>query len=255
MLSIDLNCDLGESFGRYTLGMDKEILQYISSANIACGWHAGDPLAMDQTIKRAKKNNVNIGAHPGFLDKLGFGRRAIDISPIELKAYVKYQLGALLAFAKAHQTTIQHLKPHGAMYNMAAKDLTLATAIAEAIKEVDEKIILLGRSNSMLTLAGEKANLNVAHEVFADRAYEKDGSLVSRTKKGALIHDPKHVIQRVLTMVTHHKVKSVTGEWIDITADSICVHGDTKEALQFVQEIRKHLLRENIAIIPLSQKI
>lgn len=252
MYKVDLNSDLGESFGIYTLGKDREILEWITSVNIACGWHAGDPIVMNETVKKAKENGVNIGAHPGFLDKMGFGRRELKITPEELKNYVKYQLGALTAIAKIYNKKIQHVKPHGAMYNMATKNKKLAIAIAEAIYEVDQEIILLGLSNSELTRAGKKVGLKVAHEVFADRAYEEDGTLVSRSKEGAVIHDVSIVADRIITMIKEKKVKTIHGEWIDIKADSICVHGDTKEALEFIKEIRKKLNGHDIKIVPLS---
>jgi UPF0271 protein len=253
MYKVDLNSDLGESFGNYTLGKDEEILKYITSANIACGWHAGDPIVMDETITIAKENTVGIGAHPGFLDKMGFGRREMNITPKALKNYIKYQLGALTAIAQAHNQKIQHVKPHGAMYNMAAKDETLATAVAEAVAEVNSEIILLGLANSELTKAGERAGLKVAHEVFADRAYEQDGTLVSRAKEGAVIHDVDTVADRILTMIKKQKVKTLDGQWIDIKADSICVHGDTKEALAFVRDIKNKLEADGIQIVSLAE--
>jgi UPF0271 protein len=253
MYKVDLNSDLGESFGNYTLGKDEDILKYITSANIACGWHAGDPIVMDKTVTIAKENTVGIGAHPGFLDKMGFGRREMDITPNALKNYIQYQLGALTAIAQAHDQKIQHVKPHGAMYNMAAKDATLAMAIAEAVYAVDPKIILLGLANSELTKAGEKVGLTVAHEVFADRAYEQDGTLVSRAKKGAVIHDVEIVAERILTMIKEQKVQTIDGQWIDIQADSICVHGDTTEALAFVRDIKNKLTAEGIQIVSLRE--
>ncbi len=253
MYKVDLNSDLGESFGNYTLGKDEEILKYITSANIACGWHAGDPLVMDKTIEMAKENNVEVGAHPGFLDKMGFGRREINITPLELKNYIKYQIGALTAIAKGHEKRIQHVKVHGAMYNMAAKDKVLAEAVAAAVYEVDPELILLGLANSELIKAGEALGLKVAHEVFADRAYETDGTLVSRAKKGAVIHDKAIVADRILTMIKENKVKSIEGQWIHIQADSICVHGDTKEALDFVKDIKEKLELNGIQIVSLSK--
>ena len=250
---MDLNSDLGESFGNYTLGKDAEILRYITSANIACGWHAGDPLVMNETLRLANENDVKVGAHPGFLDKMGFGRREINITPLELKNYIKYQIGALTAIAKGHNKKIQHVKPHGAMYNMAAKDQTLAKAVAEGIYEVDSELILLGLANSELTKAGAALGLKVAHEVFADRAYEIDGTLVARSKKGAVIHDRTIVVKRILTMIKDNKVQAINGKWIDIKADSICVHGDTKEALEFVKDIRDSLAVNGIEIVSLQE--
>ena len=189
MYKVDLNSDLGESFGRYTLGMDADILQLVSSANVACGYHASDPLVMNKTIAMAKETGVRVGAHPGFPDLMGFGRRNMDVSPAEAKAYTLYQLGALDAFCKAHGVKMQHVKPHGAMYNMAGKDYALSKAICEAIYEYDKDLIVMALSGGELVHAAEDMGLKVAREVFADRAYEEDGSLVNRRKEGAMITD------------------------------------------------------------------
>lgn len=178
-MKIDLNCDLGESFGNYKIGMDEEVIKYISSANIACGFHASDPFVMAKTVSLAKENGVSIGAHPGYPDLVGFGRRNMNVAPQEVKAMVQYQIGALNAFCKATGIKMNHVKPHGAMYNMAAKDEKLALAIAEGIAEVDDSLILLGLSGSQLLKAANYVGLNCANEVFADRAYEEDGSLVA----------------------------------------------------------------------------
>ena len=195
-MKIDLNCDLGESFGNYKIGMDEEVIKYISSANIACGFHASDPLVMVKTVSLAKENGVSIGAHPGYPDLVGFGRRNMNVAPEELKAMVQYQIGALNAFCKSAGIKMNHVKPHGAMYNMAAKDEKLALAIAEGIAEVDYSLILLGLSGSQLLTAAATVGLKCANEVFADRAYEEDGSLVARTKAGAVITDEEEVIER-----------------------------------------------------------
>ncbi|MGM9533637.1 MAG: LamB/YcsF family protein [Intestinibacter sp.] len=253
MLKVDLNCDLGESFGRYKLGLDEEIIPLISSANVACGFHASDPVVMQKTIKMAKKSDIQVGAHPGFLDLMGFGRRNMDISTEEAKAYVKYQLGALYAFCKGENMEIQHVKPHGALYNMAGKNYDLAKAICEAIYEFDKNIILLGLSGSQLIKAGEDTGLRVAREVFADRAYEDDGSLRARSKEGAVITDENIAIDRVVKMVKENKVTSYSGKEIEIYADSICVHGDGVKALEFVKKIRERLISEGIEILPLKE--
>ena len=247
-MKIDLNCDLGESFGVYKIGMDEEVLKYTSSANVACGWHAGDSVVMGKTVEMAKKNNVAVGAHPGFPDLVGFGRRTLNVSPKELKSYVKYQVGALLAFTKAEGIKMQHVKPHGAMYNMAAKDYDLALAIAEGIKEVDESLILMGLANSEMIKAGKDIGLKVANEVFADRAYNDDGTLVSRALEGAVIHDKDLAIKRVIRMVKEGKVESINGKDIDLVPQSICIHGDNPEALEFAKNIREALLKEGIEI-------
>lgn len=255
MLTVDLNSDLGEGFGNYKIGLDEEVIKHVTSVNVACGWHAGDPLVMEKTIKTAKKNKVEVGAHPGFPDLMGFGRRNLLVSPSEMKAYIKYQLGALMAFAKGEGKKIQHVKPHGAMYNMAAKDSKLAIAIAEAIYEVDKDIILLGLANSELIKAGEKVGLKVANEVFADRAYNADGTLVSRAKEGAVIHDADIAISRVIRMIKEGKVTAITGEDIEINAQSICVHGDNPEAVEFVKRIKAKLQEEGIEVTSISNFI
>lgn len=248
MYRVDLNSDLGESFGNYKLGMDEEILKYVSSANVACGWHAGDPLVMEETVALAKRYGVAVGAHPGFPDLMGFGRRNMAVTPAEAKAYIKYQLGALYAFCKSHDVKIQHVKPHGALYNMAAVDEKLAAAMCEAVYEVDKDIIFMGLAGSKMITAAKETGLKVASEVFADRAYNDDGTLVSRKLEGAVIKDKSLAIKRVVRMVKEGKVESIGGKDIDIKADSICVHGDNPKALEFVEHIRETLIREGVEI-------
>jgi len=245
---VDLNSDMGESYGAYTMGMDSEVLKHVTSANIACGWHAGDPVVMEQTIKTAVKEGVSPGAHPGFPDLMGFGRREMKVTPAEAKAYVIYQIGALEAFARAAGVSLRHVKAHGALYNMAARDEKLAMAIAEAVKATNPELILMGLANSCLTKAGQQIGLKVAHEVFADRAYNADGTLVARSHPGAMIEEADLAIRRVVRMVKEGKVEAITGEDISIQADSICVHGDSPKALEFVQKIRKALEEEGIII-------
>ncbi|MDR1734258.1 MAG: 5-oxoprolinase subunit PxpA [Oscillospiraceae bacterium] len=251
-MHIDLNCDLGESFGTYTLGLDAEVIPYISSANIACGFHAGDALVMEQTVGLCAKAGVSVGAHPGYPDLQGFGRRNLAASPAEVRSYVTYQVGALAAFCKAAGTQLRHVKPHGAMYNMAGKDPLLAAAIAEAVASVDEKLILLALSGSAMIEAAKAIGLPYASEVFADRAYEEDGSLVARTKAGAMITDEALAIRRVIGMVKNGTVEAVTGKVIPLSPDSVCVHGDGPKALAFVKEIRAALTAEGIDIEPMA---
>jgi len=251
MLKIDLNSDLGESFGVYRVGQDDQILRYVTSANIACGWHAGDPMVLDRTVALAKASGVAIGAHPGYPDLLGFGRRNLTVTPGELRNYVLYQLGAFSAFARAHGMEMQHLKTHGAMYNMAGKDISLALAICGAVKSFDSSIILMGLSGSKLIEAADETGLRYASEVFADRAYEDDGSLVSRTKKGAMIRDESLVLERVVGMIKTGRVLSINGREVPVRADSICVHGDGEEALNFVIRIRERMRMEGIEVCPL----
>ena len=252
MYKVDVNSDLGESFGRYTLGMDADILPLVSSANVACGYHALDPLVMNKTIAMAKEAGVRVGAHPGFPDLMGFGRRNMDVSPAEAKAYTLYQLGALDAFCKAHGVKMQHVKPHGAMYNMAGKDYALSKAICEAIYEYDKDLIVMALSGGELVHAAEDMGLKVAREVFADRGYEEDGSLVNRRKEGAMITDENEAIARVVRMIKEQKVTAITGKDIPIKADSVCVHGDGVKALAFVKKIRETLTAEGIEIVPLE---
>lgn len=255
MYKIDLNSDLGESFGSYTIGMDEEIIKHVSSVNVACGFHAGDPVVMEKTVATAVKYGAAVGAHPGFLDLIGFGRRNMNISPLEAKAYVKYQLGALMAFTTALGTTIQHVKPHGALYNMAGVDYKLAKAIADAVYEVDKNIILLAPSGSQMIKAGLDTGLTVASEVFADRGYTDSGALVPRSDPGAFIHDESEAIDRVIRMIKEGKVKTNTGKDISIKADSVCVHGDNPKAVEFVTKIKAALISEGIKIVPIREMV
>lgn len=255
MSKVDLNCDLGESFGNYKLGLDEEVLPFISSANVACGFHASDPLVMSKTVALAKAAGVRVGAHPGYPDLVGFGRRNLNASPAEVKAMVQYQVGALMAFCNAQGVELQHVKPHGAMYNMAAKDIKLAMAICEGIYEVNPKLILLGLAGSQLIKAAEAIGLPYANEVFADRAYEEDGSLVARTKPGAMITDEDEAIQRVINMVKNKTVTAITGKEVPLVADSICLHGDGPKAVIFAQKISAALKNEGIEIASLAEVV
>ena len=241
MKNIDINSDLGESFGAYTMGNDAEVLRYVTSANIACGFHASDPLTMQKAVRQAKEAGVKIGAHPGYPDLVGFGRRELKVSPAELKAMVIYQVGALQAVCKAEGTKLHHVKPHGAMYNMAAKDEKLADAIAEAVAAVDGSLTLMGLSGSCMKAAAEKHGLAFAAEVFADRAYEDDGSLVSRTKPGAMIEDEDLAIRRMLHLLETGTIESGNGKEIRLEADTICVHGDSPKAVLFAKKLREAL--------------
>ena len=253
MYRVDLNSDLGESFGRYTLGMDDKIIPLITSANVACGYHASDPVVMDKTIAQAKASGIRVGAHPGFPDLMGFGRRNMNVTPEEAKAYVLYQLGALYGFCRAQGVEMQHVKPHGALYNMAAKDYRLSKAICEAVREFDSSLIVLALSGGELAKAAMDMGLPTALEVFADRGYEEDGTLVDRRKEGAMITDEEEAIRRVVRMVKEQKVTAVTGRDIPIQADSICVHGDGLKALAFVEKIRQAFAEEGIEICSLAQ--
>ena len=252
MYQIDLNSDLGESFGRYTIGNDDKIIPLITSANVACGYHASDPVVMMETIQRAKEAGIAVGAHPGLPDLMGFGRRSMAISNEEAKAYTLYQISAIGGMCKAAGVKLQHVKPHGALYNMAAKDYDLSKAICEAIYEYDKDLIVMGLSGSEMIKAAHDCGLKAASEVFADRAYEEDGTLVNRRKPGAMIEDEVSCMsyskEDIIRMVKEGKVTSITGKDIDIKADSICVHGDGEKALLFVEKIRKALAEEEIEI-------
>lgn len=245
---VDINCDMGESFGRYELGQDREIMRYITSANIACGFHAGDPRVMFETVRLAVDNGVAIGAHPGYPDLNGFGRREMKLSPEEVYQLTVYQIGALQGFAQLFHARVAHVKPHGALYNQAAKDGKLAEAIARAVADLDRELILFGLAGSELVRAGEKAGLKVAHEVFADRNYEPDGTLTPRSRANAMIHDSELAIRRVARMVKEGKVTAADGREIAIQADTVCVHGDEPTALEFVQKLRASLSAEGVQV-------
>lgn len=253
MHTVDLNCDLGESFGNYKCGLDEEVIRYISSANVACGFHASDPAVMARTVALARENGVSVGAHPGYPDLQGFGRRDMDASPAEVKAMVQYQIGALEAFCTAQGISLVHVKPHGAMYNMAGRDEALAEAICEGIYEVEPGLVLLGLSGSRMLEAAKRTGLKCAKEVFADRAYEEDGTLVARNVPGAMITDEEEAVERVLRIVKDGVVTAITGRDIEVTADSVCIHGDGPKALAFAAKIREALEREAVRIVPLGK--
>lgn len=246
--NVDLNCDMGESFGAWIMGQDEAILPYVSSVNIACGLHAGDPSIMMATVALALKHHVRIGAHPGFADLPGFGRREMPISPNEAYALMVYQIGALSACVKTQGGILHHVKPHGALYNMAAKDARLADAIADAIHDTDPALVLYGLSGSELIRAGNRKGLSVYQEVFADRTYQPDGTLTSRKEAHALITDQSQAVNQTIQMVKFGKVTTVHGTDIPIQADTICLHGDNMAAVCFAKEIYEALSDHNIAI-------
>jgi len=249
---IDLNSDLGESFGRYKLGMDEEVMKYITSANVACGFHAGDPVVMRRTVRIAKENNVRVGAHPGYPDLMGFGRRYMKLSRDEARNYVLYQIGALYAFLKAEGMSMQHVKPHGALYNALVSDEELAYGVIEGVLDFDKNLIFVALAGSKVVEIAESIGLKVAREAFADRAYRKDGTLVPRSVPGAVIHDREEVVRRVINIVEEERVRTIDGEWIEIHADTICVHGDNPEAVELVKYIRKRLEEEGIEVLPME---
>ncbi|WP_315898448.1 5-oxoprolinase subunit PxpA [Planococcus sp. CPCC 101016] len=252
---VDLNCDMGESFGAYRMGNDEEILDYVTSANIACGFHAGDPSTMRKTVKLALEKNVGIGAHPGLQDLVGFGRRNIALSPQEAYDLTIYQIGALYGFVKAEGGRLQHVKAHGALYNMAVKNTALSEAIAEAVYKIDPELVLFGLSGSEITKAGEKIGLRTANEVFSDRTYQRDGSLTPRTESNALITDPGIAIDQVIRMVKENKVATVENTDVDLQAETICIHGDGVHALDFASEISRSLKEAGINLVKVSEFI
>ncbi|MBA7547439.1 5-oxoprolinase subunit A [subsurface metagenome] len=249
---IDLNCDMGESFGNYKIGQDEEVIKYITSSNIACGFHAGDPNVMRYTVKLAKENNVAIGAHPGLPDLQGFGRRNMDITPKEAKNLIIYQIGALQAIAKSEGLNLQHVKPHGALYHMVASDKKLGQAVAEAILEIDKDLILVCLAGSEIIDIALKLGLRVAREGFADRAYNSDGTLVKRNIAGSVINEPKRITNRILKMIHQQKIDTIDGKTINLHADTICLHGDNKNALNIIKAIRKTLVKEKIKVADLK---
>jgi len=246
---------MGESFGAYTIGMDEAVIRYITSANIACGWHAGDPLVMDRTVKMALENNVGIGAHPGYPDLIGFGRRNLDCTMAELRQYMVYQLGALDAFCRVNGAPLRHIKTHGALYLTAVENEEVARTIAEAIVSFDPNLFyvaLAGEKGKMVTRIGEEVGLKVVYEAFPDRAYTTEGTLLSRRKPGAVIKDPKVVAQRALLMAAEGKVVAVDGTSIELEAHTLCVHGDTPTAIELVKTIRETLEAEGIGLKPME---
>lgn len=248
MYFVDLNSDLGESFGDWNMGRDTNIIPLVTSANVACGFHAGDPTTMAKTAALCAQHGTAMGAHPGFPDLVGFGRRNMNVSPEDVRNMIIYQVGALKAFAKAAGIHLQHVKPHGALYNMAAKDPALAEAICKGIQACDDSLILLGLAGSQMIAKAKELSLPYASEVFADRAYEDDGTLVARTKPGSMITDEDEAVARVIRMIKEHKVTSITGKDIEICPDSVCVHGDSEKALLFVEKIRKAFTAEGITV-------
>lgn len=255
MRHIDLNCDMGEGFGAYKLGMDTDVIRHISSANIACGWHAGDPLVMDRTVKMAKERGVGVGAHPGYPDRIGFGRRNLDCTAEEVRNYVVYQVGALRAFCRVHGVKLQHVKPHGALYLTAVADETVARAVAEAIVSVDPSLLyvaLAGAKGKTMRRIGQEVGLKVVYEAFPDRAYTAEGTLVSRLRPGAVIKDPTTVAERALRMAREGVVIAEDGTEIDLEVQTLCVHGDTPTAVDLVRNIRRTLEAEDIEVRPMG---
>lgn len=253
MHTIDINCDMGEGIGPDNgHHLDAALMEYVSAANIACGFHAGSPSIMHDTVRLAVQHGVAIGAHPGLPDREGFGRRPRPITPKEAYQITLYQIGALHAFTKAEGTVMNHVKPHGALYNMAAADRELAEAIAQAVADSDPKLVLYGLSGSQLIHAARRAGITVANEVFADRSYQSDGSLTPRSQPGSVIDDEATVLEQVTAMVLDQQVVAADGTPVPIAVETVCIHGDGVHALSLAKAIHAHLQRINVAIQPLT---
>ncbi len=251
-LKVNLNADMGEGFGAYDIGNDTELLKIVTSANVACGMHAGDPNVMHGVVTEAKKLGVSVGAHPGFNDLWGFGRRRIDMKPKDLEYLVAYQIGALQAMCAYAGTKVTHVKPHGALNNMAAESADLAMAIGRAIKTVDPTLIFLALANSEMDKAGDELGLPVAREAFVDRLYEDDGNLTSRKIEGSVIKDPKFASERVVRMVLDQEIISRNGKKLPTKIDSLCVHGDEPTALAVAKATRAGLEAAGVKVVPLT---
>jgi 5-oxoprolinase (ATP-hydrolysing) subunit A len=247
-MHIDLNCDMGEGFGPYTLGLDGQVMPLISSANVACGFHAGDPQVLRRTVELAARFGVGVGAHVSYPDLAGFGRREMQVEPLELENDVLYQIGAISAFCRAAGVPLRHVKPHGALYNVAQRDRATAEAVARAITAFDAGLVLFAQPGSVMARVAREAGLTVAAEVFADRAYTADGALASRKLPGAVIHDPDTVAERALRMVAEGRIIAMDGTAITVTAETICVHGDTPGAVELIRRIRGRLEAAGAAI-------
>ena len=248
MPRIDINCDLGEGFGVYEVGQDERIFPLITSANIACGFHAGDPVIMQRSVELAIRHHVSIGAHPGTPDLMGFGRRRMDLEPDEIECLLIYQIGAIEAMARAHGAVLRHVKPHGWLYNEAASNLELARGIARAVKKVSPRLVLFGLSGSFLIRAAEEEGLPFAREAFVDRAYLEDGTLAPRTRPGAVITNPDRAANQALRIAQAKEVICLQRGEIHVGADTLCVHGDNPEVLRVLREVRKVLGQHKIPI-------
>ncbi|MFA9455409.1 5-oxoprolinase subunit PxpA [Halalkalibacter sp. AB-rgal2] len=255
MLTVDLNGDIGESFGVYKIGNDRLLMKEVTSVNIACGYHAGDHNTMAQTVKLAAEQGLEIGAHPGYQDLIGFGRRSIQTTPEDIYHMIVYQVSALKGFCQLFHVPLKHVKPHGALYNEAAINRGVADAIAQAVVDCDSSLILYGLAGSELIAAGRAKNLKVANEVFADRTYQDNGTLTPRHfGERAIIHDEEVAVAQVLTILKGNRVQSIDGNWISMEADTVCIHGDNEQAVQLGRRLRYVLEQEGITVSPLSNK-
>ncbi len=250
---IDINCDMGESFGVYKLGRDQEVMDFISSANVACGWHGGDPMVMEQTVRIAKEKKVAVGAHPGYPDLLGFGRRKMDLTLNEIENYMLYQMGALYAFTKSHGLPLQHIKAHGALGNVAFVDLEASKAIARAALRFSKETIFVALAGTVMVQAAKVVGVRFVEEVYADRVYNPDGTLQSRKIAGSVIHDPEKAARQALTMVREGYVIAHDGTKVRVKPETLCVHGDTPTAISILQKIREELKKASIEIRSMGQ--
>ncbi len=255
MAAIDLNADLGESFGSFTVGHDSELIPLLTSANVACGFHGGDPRVMDRTVRRCREAGVAVGAHPSFPDLVGFGRRALDVSAEEAETDVLYQVAALDGFCRRHGVAMQHVKPHGALYNQANRSPSLARAIAAGVAAYGRALLLVCQSGTELARVAEAAGLTVAYEGFVDRAYNSDGTLVSRAVEGSLFHDPGKAAEQALRMVMEGTVVAMDGSVVGLSVDTLCVHGDNPEAVRFVSVLRERLAAAGVEVRPLREVV
>ena len=250
---IDINCDMGESFGAYGLGRDPEVMDHVSSANIACGWHAGDPMVMERTVRLAKEKGVAVGAHPGYPDLLGFGRRHMDCTLQEIENYTLYQIGALAAFAVSQGLPLQHVKVHGALGNLAFVDLEVSKAIARAVRLFSRDLIFVTMAGTVMVQAAQEVGVRFAKEGYADRVYNPDGTLQSRKISGAVIHDPEKAARQALRMVQEGCVVAHDGTKVKVNPQTLCVHGDTPTAIAILQRIREELRKVSIAVKPMGE--
>ncbi|MHB8991803.1 MAG: LamB/YcsF family protein [Chloroflexota bacterium] len=252
-MQVDINCDMGESFGAYTIGSDEEMMRYITSANVACGFHAADPMVMDRTVQLALEHGVQLGSHPGYPDLMGFGRRVMDVSPAEVESYVLYQLGALWAFARSHKSEVRHVKAHGALGNVAFVNAEIARAVARGSARFSKELILVALANTPLVEAGQEYGLKVAVEAFPERAYNADGTLRSRKLPGASIHDPRVAVERALQMVREGTVTAYSGETVRLKVDTLCIHGDNPVAPQIAAAMVEALQGAGAQVRPMAE--
>jgi 5-oxoprolinase (ATP-hydrolysing) subunit A len=249
-MNIDLNCDMGEGFGIYHSGDDEALMGMVSSVNLACGFHASDPLLMRKMVRLARIKGVTVGAHPSYPDLVGFGRRLLHCSPDEVEADVIYQVGALAGFCRSEGIELNHVKAHGALYNQAACDIATARAVARAVRAFDDRLFLICQAGSEMVRAAREEGVRFVEEAFADRAYSPDGRLLSRMREGAVINDPEEIAERVVIMIEKQSVLSCDGTALPLSARTICVHGDTREAVRIIGEIRKKLDSRGICVRP-----